>query len=283
MTTHHDAETSRDPAPDLGENVVTMPDPAQTEHLAWLERRRLSEDTIRIRTRILQAIAAHTRAPLLQVTPGQLESWERSLTVSDASRAAYLTHVRAFYAWALVNGKIDRDPSVRLIPPKLPRRAPRPISEPDLAMALMTAPPRVAPWLELAAYAGFRAGEIARLTREDVHDELATPVLVAQGKGRKERVIPMAGRVWTAVWSPGSGQRPGCARGRPPTCPAAGRARPRKPAAVPNGAVGGSTTCGPTPIPLAGRSPFGSDPPVPLAPQPCGKSHSPVSTPEGTR
>jgi integrase/recombinase XerC len=181
-----------------------MPDPALTEHVNWLRRRRLSEDTVRLRLVVLRNLADHTRTPLLEVTAAQVEAWEQSLStrsgpISDSSRATYVSQVRAFYAWAIVNGHLTTNPSLRLVTPKLARRQPRTISEDDLAMALMTAPPRIAPWLELAAYAGFRAGEVAALTREDIHDELATPVLLAQGKGRKERVVPMAPRVWAAL------------------------------------------------------------------------------------
>lgn len=204
MSEHNGVEASRGSASVHWGNVVSLPDSAMSEHVAWLRRRSLSEDTIRLREVALSSVIAATGKPLLACTPDDIDSWDRSLTarakpLTDASRSTYHAQMHAFFAWAVVHGKLERDPSVRLVSPRLPHRQPRPISESDLTMALMTAPARIAPWLELAAFAGFRAGEIARLSREDVHDELAIPVLVAQGKGSKERVIPMAPRVWVAL------------------------------------------------------------------------------------
>lgn len=164
-----------------------------------MRHRRLSEETVRLRTVVLGSIIQFCRMPPLACVPECLERWERSLDLADTSRATYIAQVHAFYAWATATKKIERNPSTELVAPRLPQRKPRPISEPDLALALMTAPARMAPWLELAAYAGFRAAEISVLTREDVHDELRSPVLLVQGKGRKERIVPMIPRVWQAL------------------------------------------------------------------------------------
>lgn len=176
-----------------------LSDPVLAEHIEWMRHRRLSEETVRLRTIVVNSIIGFCHIPPLTCVPECLEQWERSLHVADTSRATYIAQVHAFYAWATVTKKIDRNPSTGLVAPRLPRRQPRPISEPDLAMALMTAPDRIKPWLELAAYAGFRAGEVARLERADVHDELDNPVLLVRGKGHRERVVPMAARVWSAL------------------------------------------------------------------------------------
>src|SRR5882672_2286390 len=76
--------------------------------------------------------------------------------------------------------------------PKLPRRLPRPIPEDRLLVALEAAGGRVRAYLFLAAFAGLRAAEIAGLRREDIREGGGQPVIVVTGKGRKERVLPLA-------------------------------------------------------------------------------------------
>lgn len=178
---------------------MAITDPVLSEHVEWMRHRRLSEETVRLRKVVLGLVGDVCRKPLLACTEADLQVWEHALAVGDSSRATYTAQVHAFYTWATATKRLTCNPSAELVPPRLPRRQPRPISEPDLALALTTAPSRVAPWLELAAFAGFRAAEVARLERADVHDELPDPVLLVQGKGRRERVVPMAPRVWDAL------------------------------------------------------------------------------------
>ena len=45
--------------------------------------------------------------------------------------------------------------------------------------------------MTLAAFAGLRCVEIARLTRDAVLDHTTPPVLIVNGKGAKDRVLPM--------------------------------------------------------------------------------------------
>jgi integrase len=99
-------------------------------------------------------------------------------------------------------GLRDDDPTARLIRPRLGRRTPRPISEADLHVAIDRAPDRYRPWLILAAYTGLRAMEIAQLRREDVMDRQNPPVLVVvNGKGSKDRVVPLSPLVIRTLYS----------------------------------------------------------------------------------
>lgn len=182
---------------------MTGADPALQAHLDWLHHRRLSDDTLKLRTVALGLITRHTGKPLLDVTADDLDTWQATLHVADSSRHTYIAQVRAFYAWTVVHGLTTTDPSIWLLPPRVRRGKPRPISEPDLRLALATAPPRILPWLELAAYAGLRAREISLLTRDAIHDGQPEPCLIADGKGRRERVVPLAPRVWDALCAHG--------------------------------------------------------------------------------
>jgi integrase len=186
---------SRVSAPSTGVRVVALTDPTLTAHVLWMRLRRLSEATVELRCVAMRGLLRHAGAPALACTTAHLDAWQRALGVADASRASYVSQVASFYAWVLQEGLLDADPSLVLISPKLPRRQPRPISEDDLQLALAAAPPRIEPWLELAAYAGLRAGEIARLDRRDVLDHADPRLLVVMGKGGRERLVPLAPRV----------------------------------------------------------------------------------------
>jgi len=181
-----------------GGTVVAFVDPAVAAHVDWMELRALSADTVALRCTAMRSLTAAARRPALDCTADDLDDWQRGLRVADSSRSSYVSQVCSFYRWAADLGLLE-DPSGVLVSPQLPRRVPRPISEADLELALAGAPGRIAPWLELAAYAGFRAGEVARLCRRDVLDTADTPVLLVSGKGGRERVVPMCPRVWSAL------------------------------------------------------------------------------------
>jgi integrase len=178
---------------------LAFTDPIVASHVMWMHLRRLSGDTVELRLVALRSVAASSRKPPLDCTAADLDAWQKELRVADTSRSSYISQVCSFYRWALEQHLLDGDPSGVLVSPQLARRVPRPIAEDDLELALAAAPERIAPWLELAAYAGFRAGEVSRLTRRDVVDRAETPVLVVSGKGNRERIVPMSPRVWDAL------------------------------------------------------------------------------------
>jgi integrase len=179
--------------------IVDFIDRSVTEHVVWMRLRRLSDATVDLRLVALRSLTRSAGMPPLLCAPADLDNWQRGLAVADSSRASYVSQVASFYAWAVEHSLIDEDPSVVLVSPQLPRRVPRPIAEDDLELAMAAAPARIAPWLELAAYGGLRAAEIAYLSRPDVVDRGDSPVLVVRGKGNRERIVPIAPRVSDAL------------------------------------------------------------------------------------
>lgn len=159
-------------------------------YVRWMHDRGLSEATVEKRVWLLTRLAAHVGKPLTQVTRDDLDDWHATLTVLDSSRQRYISTVTCFYGWMIRDERLDHDPSRWLVSPKLPRRMPRPIAEDDLELAIAAALEPVRCWLILAAYAGLRGGEIARLERGDVYDRTVPAVLLLRGKGSKERVVP---------------------------------------------------------------------------------------------
>ncbi len=173
---------------------MPTPDPVSA-HLTWMRLRGLRADTITQRRRSLARLERAV-GPLLDATESDLLTWQERLRGSPRYLANQLANCASFYAWATdVAELLSVNPARRLVRPKIPRSVPRPIAEDRLGLAISHAPPDIRCWLVLGAYAGLRAGEMARLQRQDVLDTAETPVLIIDGKGGKQRVVPASPRV----------------------------------------------------------------------------------------
>ena len=145
------------------------------------------------------------------------------------SRATEISHIRSFYRWAVLDGKMDTNPAMRLLRPKVPRRLPRPISNEDLAMALTMAPTFEHSILMLAAYAGLRACEICQLrARSVLWTNVPRMIVIDEGKGGHEGAVPLHPVLEPVVRSlPNRGWLYPAATASPDTCPGtASRATP---------------------------------------------------------
>lgn len=160
-------------------------------HLDHLHARNLRPTYIESRLRLIARLERHLGASALNATLDDLRTYlDRPL--GPGSRATEIAHLKAFYQWALIEGLIDHDPTVRLEKPKHPPGQPRPIATSDLAVALRAAPDLIRPMLYLAAYAGLRACEIAPLRGEHLLLDDAPPILVVvEGKGGAPGSVPI--------------------------------------------------------------------------------------------
>jgi integrase len=163
------------------------------EHLRLLGR---AETTIYDRGRVLHRLGAALPVPVLDATEAHLLAWRAALTVSAKSIGTYVMHIAQFYRFAVAEGLIESSPAEHLPVPRPPQYLPRPIGEADLMRALEQAPPRVRPWLALAAWGGLRACEISALRAQNVVLDGPCPfVLIASDAtkgGRHERIVPLS-------------------------------------------------------------------------------------------
>lgn len=136
---------------------------------------------------------------ILTATREDVELYLDSRRIVEKTRYCIISHLHVFYEWAIRSELTTSDPTTGIVRPRLPRRLPRPIVTADLDVALAMAPPLERAVLALAAYAGLRCIEISRLTREDVLDMEEPPVIVAFGKGSKERIVPLHPEAWRAL------------------------------------------------------------------------------------
>lgn len=132
--------------------------------------------------------------PLLEVDKAMIEKFldqrrgRGGKAYAARTRYARISTLHCFYAWAVDEELLDRDPTARIRRPKLRQGLPRPVATADLITAMREAGPQMRLWLALAAFAGLRCMEIAGLHRDDLIDGQLIRVI---GKGEKERLVPM--------------------------------------------------------------------------------------------
>jgi integrase/recombinase XerD len=139
-----------------------------------------------------------------------------------ASRASTanrrLATLRRFYRWALREGAIAADPTLKLEGAKAPARFPRALTEAQVEELLAAPDPatdlglRDRAMLELLYATGLRVSELVKLKLLQVSS--ADGLVRVTGKGEKERIVPVGeeARLWLERYS--SRARPALLKGR---------------------------------------------------------------------
>lgn len=159
------------------------------DYLHWLAAGGRSAGTVRIRRYQLWALARAfpDRCPW-SLDTGDLARYLARDGWEPETRKSARGAIVGFYKWgAVVEGRVAESPASRLASVRVPPGKPRPAPEMVLAAALGDAPDRERLMLMLAAYAGLRRAEIAKVHSRDVVDGQLRVV----GKGGKVRVVPL--------------------------------------------------------------------------------------------
>lgn len=126
-------------------------------------------------------------------------AWIANLEQNDASPATITRKLTALHSFArfLIIDNVRKDDFMAAIPPrKKPRRLPRTLSIPGIHRLLAQPDPahprslRDKALCELLYATGLRVSELISLTRD--HVDLENRTLRCLGKGRKERILPIA-------------------------------------------------------------------------------------------
>ncbi|OBY33761.1 hypothetical protein ACT18_00150 [Mycolicibacter kumamotonensis] len=179
---------------------------------------RLSSRTIGERVRVICQMAAETGCDPALMEPVQIMEWLASHADdwSQSTAATYHSYLRAWFSWLQrMDHRID-DPMVKLTAPRYPERVPRPVADDGLLRLLtIRMHHRTRVMILLAALAGLRVSEIARVRGEDF--DFGRNVLYVTGKGNKRAALPLHPLVRQAAetmprrgwWFPGNSRRPG--------------------------------------------------------------------------
>lgn len=146
-----------------------------------------SPGTVRLHLHYLAQLRAAHRGSPWSVTTAQLRVLLSRAGWAPETRKSARGALRGFYRWAHGVGLVEVDPAANLDTVRVPDGVPRPAPEILLRQLERHPDQRVAFMVLLAAYAGLRAGEIARLHSGD----FVAGELLVKGKGGKVRAVPI--------------------------------------------------------------------------------------------
>lgn len=157
-----------------------------------------ASSTIHLRRYHLLRFARANPEPSL-VTPDDVARWlaGRSPETAKSWRAS----LHGYWLWAIRSKLTDVDPTVPLLPIRVPRSVPRPCPPAVAKLAMMHTDPDTALMIELGCWAGLRRAEIANLHSRD----LIGQQLRVTGKGGHVRLVPIQASVAAQIAARGPG------------------------------------------------------------------------------
>lgn len=159
---------------------------------AWLATSGQSRGTRKLRRYYLERFASTVDgAGPWEVLLDDLVMFLANEDWSPETRKSARSALRGFYEWGVTTDRILKSPAVRLPSVRVPRTVPSPAPDIAVSRAIHDASERDRLMLLLGAYAGLRAGEIARLRWVDVGES----ELLVRGKGGRVRVVPIHSRI----------------------------------------------------------------------------------------
>jgi integrase/recombinase XerD len=186
-------------------------------HCEWLAVTGYAEDTVRTRRRALRTFVAWAHERGLtdprEITKPILERYQRHLyyyrkedgsPLVPGTQVNLLRALKTFFKWATRENHILYNPASELDTPRVHRRLPRHILTVAEVAAILNeahgadaASLRDRALLELLYSTGLRRKEAANLTRGSI-DFIRQVVFVKEGKGGRDRVVPLGSRA--AAW-----------------------------------------------------------------------------------
>ncbi len=190
-------------------------------HCEWLAVTGYAEDTVRVRRRALRSFITWAGDRGIddprEITKPILERYQRHLyyyrkpsgkdsgsPLAPGSQVNLLRALKTFFKWAVRENHLLYNPASELDIPKVQRRLPRHILSVAEVAAILNEAHGVEPaslrdraLLELLYSTGLRRKEAASLTRSSI-DFIRQVVFVREGKGGRDRVVPLGSRA--AAW-----------------------------------------------------------------------------------
>lgn len=148
-------------------------------------------DTITQRVYHVQRMLKETGADPWTMSSEDLVEWLGSKAWKPNTLRSYRASFRAFFTWGQGVGRRSDNPALLIPRVRMPRGLPRPTPELIYRAAAIGADADVRLMIYLAGICGLRRGEISRVKREDVIDDLLGWALVVKGKGGHERFVPL--------------------------------------------------------------------------------------------
>ena len=207
----------------------------RARYMAWLEVRNFSPETVESRGRDLYTFivwcAERGLGEPREITRPILERYQRHLyhwrkadgqPLSFPTQGGRLARVAGFFRWLAKENHILSNPASELELPKQEQRLPAATLTAEEAEAVLAVPDLTDPVglrdraiLEVFYATAIRRTELTKIGLYDV-DYARQVIMVRQGKGKKDRVVPLGerARAWLEVWRDHA--RPQLVAGRDP-------------------------------------------------------------------
>jgi len=187
------------------------------EFCEWMQIHAYSRHTVKAKRAGLAMLASWLAERSVtrpaEVTKPMLGAYQRSLfhrrkedgdPLAFSTQAQRLNAVRSFFEWLVRNNRVLQDPAAALELPQRAKRLPRAVLSASEAERILALPDLARPlglrdraMMELLYATGVRRAELANLAVFDLDIERRA-LMVREGKGRKDRMIPTGERA--AVW-----------------------------------------------------------------------------------
>lgn len=153
---------------------------------------RRSERTIDERERFMRLYFRTSNVHPLELTMEGIKAYvvaPRGKPVKAGTQWLYQQHFRAYCRWLVLTDRRLDDPTAKLPALTKPQGLPKPVSEPELARLLKAADGDARTMILLAAFAGLRIHEIAKIKGTDL--DRSTWRLHVVGKRSSEAYLPL--------------------------------------------------------------------------------------------
>jgi integrase/recombinase XerD len=182
-------------------------------YLQWLETHNFAANTVKVRrlqlSRFIRWCDDRSVTRAAEVTAEMIERFQRHLfyyrqkngqPLSISSQSHWLISLRSWFAWLKDQRVLEQNPALELQLPREEKRLPRhALSESEveaiMAQADLSKPSglRTRAILEVLYSSGLRRQEVLSLHLTDL-DRQRRVILVRQGKGNKDRYVPLGAR-----------------------------------------------------------------------------------------
>lgn len=143
---------------------------------------------------------------LLEIEEGRLHEFLaslRDLDIGARSQARIISGIRGFYRYLVLEGRIEINPAELLDPPRLTMHLPEVLSVEEIDSMIRAIPrekdeaTRNEAIIEMLYGSGLRVSEL--VTMRLSHLNLDEGFLLVEGKGRKERIVPVSPRAVSLI------------------------------------------------------------------------------------
>lgn len=191
--------------------------PLVGEWALWQQAGRRAKRTVEERCRVIGLFLSELGIEPLASKPMDIARWmSHHDEWSQSTAATYYSYLMSWHKWLVMMDYRSDNPMHKTQTPRRPERSPRPVADSELiALMRVRVHRRTKVMILLAALAGMRVAEIARVEGQDI--DLDANRIHVLGKGSKKAWIPLHPLLRevaetmprTGYWFPGNRRRPG--------------------------------------------------------------------------